>query len=96
MILDGHNCGWLLQYPHEPLAGGSMYAFHLPEHIPPAGSPGGPPVPAAFRQFAGAPIDIRSFFLDLMHNPERMPKAMEEMQARFKSQNKTETRPPKP
>jgi len=30
MILDGHNCGWLMQYPHEALAGGSMYAVLLP------------------------------------------------------------------
>jgi Dolichyl-phosphate-mannose-protein mannosyltransferase len=96
MILDGHNCGWLLQYPHEPLAGGSLYAFHLPEHIPEAGGPGGPPLPSAFRQFAGAPIDMRSFFLDLMHNPEGLPKAMEDMQARFKSQSKTDARPAKP
>ena len=96
MILDGHNCAWLLQYPHEPLAGGSLYAFHLPELIPPAGSAGGPPLPSAFRQFAGAPFDIRGFFLDLMHNPESLPKAMQEMQARFQSQNKTETPPPKP
>jgi hypothetical protein len=95
MILDGHNCAWLLQYPHEPLAGGSLYAFHLPEHIPEAGSPGGPPLPSAFRQFAGAPIELRGFFLDLIHNPERLPKAMEEMQARFRSQGKTEARPPK-
>jgi Dolichyl-phosphate-mannose-protein mannosyltransferase len=96
MILDGHNCAWLLQYPHEPIAGGSMYAFHLPEHIPEAGSPGGPPLPAAFRQFAGAPFDMRGFFLDLMHNPERLPKAMEDMQARFQSPSKTEARPAKP
>ncbi len=96
MILDGHNCAWLLQYPHEPLAGGSMYAFHLPERIPEAGSPGGPPLPSAFRQFAGAPIDMRGFFLDLMHNPEGLPKAMEDMQARFKSQSKAENRPAKP
>jgi hypothetical protein len=39
---------------------------------------------------------MRGFFLDLMHNPERLPKAMEDMQARFKSQNKTEARPAKP
>jgi dolichyl-phosphate-mannose-protein mannosyltransferase len=96
MILDGHNCAWLLHYPHEPLAGGSLYAFHLPELIPPAGSAGGPPLPSAFRQFAGAPFDIRGFFLDLMHNPESLPKAMQEMQARFQPQNKTETPPPKP
>jgi len=31
MIMDGHNCVWLMQYSHEPLAGGSMYAVHLPE-----------------------------------------------------------------
>jgi Dolichyl-phosphate-mannose-protein mannosyltransferase len=96
MILDGHNCAWLLQYPHEPLAGGSMYAFHLPEHIPEPGNPGGPPLPPTFRQFAGAPIDMRGFFLDLVHHPESLPKAMQEMQARFKSQDKTETHPPKP
>lgn len=95
MIFDGHNCAWLLQYPHEPLAAGSLYAFHLPEHIPVAGSPGGPPLPSAFRLFAGAPFDVRSFFLDLMHNPERFPQAMEEMMARFQSQNKTEPGPPK-
>ena len=34
MILDGHNCIWLMQYSPQPLAGGSMYAVHLPEHIP--------------------------------------------------------------
>src|SRR6266478_7092692 len=36
MIMDGHNCVWLMQYPNHPLAGGSMYAVHLPEHIPAA------------------------------------------------------------
>jgi Dolichyl-phosphate-mannose-protein mannosyltransferase len=96
MILDGHNCAWLLQYPHEPLAGGSLYAFQLPGYIPEAGTTGGPPFPSAFRQFAGAPIDMRGFFLDLVHNPEGLPKAMEDMQARFKSKSKTETGPPKP
>ncbi len=34
MIMDGHNCSWLMQYPHEALAGGSVYAVQLPEHIP--------------------------------------------------------------
>ena len=47
MMADGHNCLWLLQYPHESLAGGSMYAFQLPGVIPAAGHPGGPPLPAA-------------------------------------------------
>ena len=32
LILDGHNCAWVMQYPHQP-AGGSMYAVHLPPHF---------------------------------------------------------------
>ena len=96
MIMDGHNCIWLMQYPNEPLAGGSMYAVHLPEHIPAAGSMGGPPLPSAYREFAGAPFDIRGFFLDLNHHPEKLPQAMEEMQARFKSSNKAQSSPQGP
>ncbi len=96
MIMDGHNCIWLMQYPNHPLAGGSMYAVHLPEHIPAAVSMGGPPLPSAYREFAGAPFDIRSFFLDLNHHPEKLPQAMEEMQARFKSSNKAQASPQRP
>jgi len=96
MILDGHNCVWLMQYSHQPLAGGSMYAVHLPGHIPPAGSLGGPPLPSAFREFAGAPFDIRVFFLDLIRHPEKLPQAIEEMQARFSSSNKAQSHPPSP
>jgi 4-amino-4-deoxy-L-arabinose transferase-like glycosyltransferase len=96
MIMDGHNCVWLIEYPHQALAGGSMYAVQLPEHIPAAGSKGGPPLPSAFREFAGAPFDIRSFFLDLNRHPEKLPQAVEEMQAKFNSSNKSETRPQPP
>jgi 4-amino-4-deoxy-L-arabinose transferase-like glycosyltransferase len=95
MIMDGHNCVWLMQYPNQPLAGGSMYAVHLPEHIPAAGSLGGPPLPSAFREFAGAPFDLRAFFLDLIHHPEKLPQAMEEMQAKFNSSNKAQSPPPR-
>ena len=38
MILDSHNCLWLMRYPHETLAGGSMYAVLMPAVIPPAGA----------------------------------------------------------
>jgi hypothetical protein len=93
MIMDGHNCIWLMQYEHVPLAGGSMYAVHLPGHIPEAGSRGGPPLASEFREFAGAPFDIRSFFLDVIHYPERLPQALEEIQARFKSMNKPQSSP---
>src|SRR5260370_11559253 len=91
-----HNCVWLMQSSHQALAGGSMYAVHLPEHIPTAGSLGGPPLPSEFREFAGAPFDMRSIFLDLIHHPEKLPQAMQEMQARFSSANKSETHPPPP
>jgi 4-amino-4-deoxy-L-arabinose transferase-like glycosyltransferase len=95
MIIDGHNCIWLMQYPNQPLAGGSMYAVHLPEHIPAAGSPGGPPLPSAFRHFAGAPFDLRGFFLDVIRQPETLPQAIHEIQARFSSANKPPS-PPSP
>jgi len=88
MIQDSHNCLWLMQYPHESLAGGSMYAVHLPEHIAPAGSTGGPPLPAAFREFAGAPFDIRVFFLYYIHHPEKLPRTNEEAQAAFSPENR--------
>jgi 4-amino-4-deoxy-L-arabinose transferase-like glycosyltransferase len=93
MIMDGHNCVWLMQYPNQLLAGGSMYAVHLPQHIPTAGSAGGPPLPSAFREFAGAPFDLRAFFRDVIHHPEKLPKAIEEMKTRFSSSNKSETHP---
>jgi 4-amino-4-deoxy-L-arabinose transferase-like glycosyltransferase len=96
MIMDGHNCLWLMQYPHEALAGGSMYTVHLPEHIPEAGSPGGPPRASEFREFAGAPFDMRIFFLNIVHDPDKLPQAMDEMVARFKSANKSQSSPPKP
>jgi hypothetical protein len=96
MIMDGHNCIWLMHYEHHALAGGSMYAVHLPDHIPEAGSPGGPPRASEFREFAGAPFDIRSFFLDIIRHPERLPQAVEEIMARFKFMNKSQSSPSKP
>jgi hypothetical protein len=70
MILDAHNCSWLLKYPREVLAGGSMYAVHLPAEIPAAGTPGGPPLLAAQRRFLNMPGDIRARFLTLVQRPE--------------------------
>ncbi len=85
MILDGHNCGWLRQYPNEVLAGGSMYAFHLPAVIPPVGSPGGPPRPEAFRSFGGMPgnIDMRGIFLGCIRDPNQLKPTMAKMMAEF-------------
>ena len=86
MLLDGHNCLWLMQYPHETLAGGSMYAVHLPDPIPPAGSADGPPTPAARREFAGMAFDMRSLFLGAIRNPESMPDVLARLQAAFQAQ----------
>jgi len=94
MIQDSHNCIWLMQYPHESLGGGSIYTVHLPEHIPPAGSPGGPPLPAAFREFAGAPFDMRVFFLYYIHHPEKLPRTNEEAQATFSPENRAKMENP--
>jgi hypothetical protein len=86
MILDGHNCIWLMQYPHEPLAGGSMFAVQLPAPIPPAGTPGGPPPLEARRIFLGAPVEMRQMFLGLYRHPEDMRKAMADMVAKMQQQ----------
>jgi 4-amino-4-deoxy-L-arabinose transferase-like glycosyltransferase len=92
MILDGHNCRWLMQYEHEALAGGSMYAVHLPAPIPAAGATGGPPVPSDFRQIGGAPFDTRVFFRDLIRHPETLPHAAKDIRDKFDAANPS-TRP---
>ena len=86
MILDGHNCSWIMQYPHEPLAGGSMFAVQLPISIPPAGTPGGPPPVEARRLFLGFPAEMRQMFLGLYHHPEDIPKVFADMTARFQKE----------
>jgi hypothetical protein len=83
MILDAHNCTWLFAYPHESLARGTMYAFHLPGRIPPEGAPGGPPLPSARHQFLGSPVDARVMYLDLVRHPETLPQIVEKMKAGF-------------
>lgn len=83
MILDGHNCNWLMQYPHEALAGGSIYAVRLPTHIPVAGSMGGPPLPSAYREFAGARFETGGFLTHLFQHPEDLPRALEWLQVTF-------------
>ncbi|HWC20652.1 MAG TPA: glycosyltransferase family 39 protein [Terriglobales bacterium] len=95
MIMDGHNCTWLLQYPHEALAGGSMYAVHLPAKIPAAGSAGGPPLPSAYRQFVGIPFDVRTFFVHMYQHPEDLPQGVEWLQAAFTAVSKSPGQIPK-
>jgi len=95
MILDGHNCGWLMQYPNETLASGSMYAVHLHDQIPSAGRPGGPPLPSAFRQWGGLPFDGQSFFEHLVQHPQDLPRGFDWTQASFRAQSTSAGPPPK-
>ena len=88
MIQNDHNCLWLMEYEHQSLAGGSMYAIHLPQHIAPAGSAGGPPLPSEFHQFAGAPFDMRSLFQGLIRHPETIPEVIKNFQAQFAGSQK--------
>jgi hypothetical protein len=85
MIADGHNCLWLMNYPHESIAGGSMYAFELPSPIPAAGTSGGPPLPADFHEFGAAPpgLDFRRMFYDCIRDPRQLQPTMDEMMAAY-------------
>jgi 4-amino-4-deoxy-L-arabinose transferase-like glycosyltransferase len=85
MIEDGHNCLWLMQYPHETLAGGSMYGFRLPDLIPAPGAPGGPPLPVDWHNFGGVPIqeDARLLFLNCIRDPRQLQPTLDRLQAQF-------------
>jgi len=84
MILDQFDCSWLMQYPHEMLGGGSMWAVHLPPAIPAAGSPGGPPPANQRRHFLGLPQDVRLADIQLVQHPELFPHACDEAEAQIK------------
>jgi hypothetical protein len=85
-IADGHNCLWIMQYPHQALAGGSVYAIELPAAIPPAGTPGGPPLPEQFRYLGGFPgLDPRQIFLTSVRDPRQMKPTMDAMQEKAKA-----------
>jgi hypothetical protein len=79
---DARNCVWLTEYPHQAIAGGSMYAIHLPEIIPPAGQPGGPPLPAAYRYFGGmGEFDPISMVRDCIRDPQQLQPTMDRFEA---------------
>jgi 4-amino-4-deoxy-L-arabinose transferase-like glycosyltransferase len=88
LIQESHNCRWLLLAPHEALAGGSMYAFQLPRVIPPAGTPGGPPLPKDYRDFANSsfPGDLRLTFLNCVRDPQQLQPTWDYFSAQAKKQ----------
>lgn len=83
VIEESHNCIWLLQYPHEALAGGSMYAFKLPETIPAAGTPAGPPAESDLHFIFGVEMpglaDSRLTFLQCIKDPNQLQPTMDKM-----------------
>ncbi len=87
-IMDGHYCPWLLQYPHEALAAGSMYVFRLPALIPAIGSPGGPPPPEARRNLGGAPneANFSAILADCIRDPQQLQPTMDRFQKMFAEQ----------
>ena len=84
-LVDGSTCLWLMLYPHEALAGGSMYAIQLPQTIPAPGTPGGPPLPEAYRYFGGAPFDVRGIFAKCIRDPQQLQPTMDRMQASYQA-----------
>jgi len=88
MIEDSHNCVWLLHFPHQALAGGSMYAFQLPTVIPSAGTLEGPPLPEEYHQFGGQPMpgDLRLLFLSCIRDPQQLQPTWDRMTATMQAE----------
>ena len=88
MIEESHNCVWLLRFPHQPLAGGSMYAFQLPTVIPAAGTSGGPPLPEGYQNFAGVsfPGDMRLVFLSCIRDPQQLQPTLDRIRAMMQAE----------
>ena len=87
MIVDSHNCIWLMRYPNQPLGGGAMYAVQLPATIPAAGTPGGPPgASEAHMMLGNFPREPRMMFQELMRDPDKMMDVMKEMQRQWQEQ----------
>jgi hypothetical protein len=80
---DSGNCLWLLRYQHQALAGGSMYAVHLPEVIPAAGQTGGPPLPADYRFVGGMPAETGglSLYFNCVRDPQQLQPTWDRMMA---------------
>ncbi len=91
-IADGSNCLWLMNYPHQALAGGGMYAIQLPQTIPTAGSPAGPPLSDGYRYFGGFPMDSRPIFMNCIRYPEQIQPTLDRMRAMFEAYRKNKQR----
>ncbi len=93
-LADTRNCIWLMNYPHQPLAGGSMYAVQLPAVLPPAGAPGGPPMPKDYH-FLGGPLqdeDARDIFGACINDPAQLEPTLQHMMAMAKQMQEQKQR----
>jgi hypothetical protein len=87
LIADASNCQWLFQHLHFEIAGGSMYLFLLPHVIPPAGEPGGPPLPKDYKYFGGTNFhgkDMKAIFAACVDDPQQLQPTMDEFTAAMK------------
>jgi len=92
-MIDSGNCIWLMQYPHEALAGGSMYAVQLPAVIPTVGQPGGPPTSDTFRYIAGMKdFDSRAIFANIIRDPTQFQPTMDRFQAEMEKMRKKKSK----
>jgi hypothetical protein len=92
LIEDGHNCDWLLHFPHEAIAAGSMYAFQLPPVLPPIGDLSGRPLPSAYHNFGGMVFpgisDSRLIFLNCERDPNQLQPTMQRMMEQYQAMQK--------
>jgi hypothetical protein len=60
-----------------------MYAFELQGLIPPAGTPGGPPLPENYHKFANIPLpgDGRLMFLNSIRDPQQLQPTWDRLMA---------------
>jgi hypothetical protein len=76
-----------MNYPHQTLAGGSMYGFQLPETIPAAGQPNGPPLAADYRSVAGTTgFDPLVVLLTCVQDPQQLQPTWDHFQEMMKDQ----------
>jgi hypothetical protein len=88
-MMDAGNCIWLMNYPHQVLAAGSMYAIQLPATIPAAGQPGGPPLAEDFRYIGGTQgFDLIAVFLNCIRDPQQLQPTMDHFEEAMKEYRK--------
>ncbi len=90
-IVDQHDCAWLLSYPRDEIAGGSMYAVQLPNPLPADGAAGGPPAAEQRRSWLGFEVeggDFRAVAVSMERHPETIPQVLAAMQAQYEEQMK--------